>query len=281
MSNRTLAAILSLLYVSAGSIAAAQEPAPAQEPAAAQEVGPAATAPPPPGPPPQAPPTAAGDREEPVRPRRPVVRSNGGDPYGRPPRKPLWGLMFEFGLGGGGDDLVKVELSDGSTQTLSAGDGVSFSLGLMLTPLWVGDSLGVGVSGTLGYKYWSVGASNGDVSMARFPFTAGVHLLPRVGQNWLLLVRGGIDKETDVSISSSGVAAGTYANLTAGLGGFAEGGLYYLFDFFNPPPGNGPVPEQNGGFSLTFRYTKLSYAVNGESINGQSFMLFTALYFNP
>src|SRR6185503_14065931 len=86
MSNRTLAAILSLLYVSAGSIAAAQEPAPAQEPAAAQEVGPAATAPPPPGPPPQAPPTAAGDREEPVRPRRPVVRSNGGDPYGRPPQ---------------------------------------------------------------------------------------------------------------------------------------------------------------------------------------------------
>lgn len=60
--------------------------------------------------------------------------------------------MLVFGFGGGGDDLVKVSLSDGSTQTLSAGDGVDASLGLMLTPVWVGDARGIGVSGTLGVQ---------------------------------------------------------------------------------------------------------------------------------
>jgi hypothetical protein len=188
--------------------------------------------------------------------------------------------MFLFGFGGGGTDLVKVALSDGSTQTLSAGDGIDISLGLMFTPIWAGDGLGVGVSGTLGYKGWSVGGSNGDISIGRFPFTAAVHLLPRVAHNWLLLARGGIDKETDVSVSSSGAAAGTGANLNADLGWFAEGGFYYTFDFFRLDP-DAPPPPQHGGFSLTGRYTKLTYTAPGGSADASSFMIYTNFYYNP
>ena len=238
-------------------------------------------------------PSATDDSEEPRRPRaRPgavppgghAIRRNGDDEDDRPPRNPVWGLMLVFGFGGGGDDLVKVSLSDGSTQTLSAGDGVDASLGLMLTPVWVGDALGIGVSGTLGYKGWSVGGSNGDISIGRFPFTAGVHLLPRVAHNWLLLARGGIDKEADISVSCSGVISCTNPDATANLGWFGEAGFYYTFDILKLNP-DLPKPEQHGAYSLTFRYTKLTYTASGAAGGGtadaSSFMIYNTFYYNP
>jgi hypothetical protein len=180
-------------------------------------------------------------------------------------------MLFELGIGGGGDDIVKVHLSDGSDQTLSAGDGAAVSVGLMFTPYWVGDKLGVGASGTVGYKGWSVGGSNGSISLSRFPLTFALHLLPRIAPRWLLLARGGIDKEAGVSISGSGVAAGTNVDLNASLGGFGEVGFYKIMD----------TPEQRGAWSLTVRYTKLSYSANGGSVDAQSVMVFTSLYYNP
>ena len=81
-----------------------------------------------------APAAAPADGTTPSRPRprqdyshrtlRPIADEDELDE--RPVRNPKWGLMFEFGLGGGGDNLVTVSLSDGSTQTLSAGDGSPF-----------------------------------------------------------------------------------------------------------------------------------------------------------
>ena len=238
-------------------------------------------------------PSATDDGEEPRRPRARAgvvppgghaIRRNGDDDDNRPPRNPVWGLMLVFGFGGGGADLVKVSLSDGTTQTLSAGDGVDASLGLMLTPVWVGDALGIGVSGTLGYKGWSVGGSNGDISIGRFPFTAGVHLLPRVAHNWLLLARGGIDKEADVSVSCSGVISCTNPDATANLGWFGEAGFYYTFDILKLDP-DLPKPEQHGAYSLTFRYTKLTYtassAAGGGTADASSFMIYNTFYYNP
>src|SRR5689334_11166378 len=137
------------------------------------------------------------DPPEPIRRVSPTTSqppSNYGDAQGKPLplRNPKWGMMLELGLGGGGDDLVTVRLSNGDKQTLSAGDGVAISLGIMVTPLWVGDHLGAGIAGTAGYKGWSVGGSNGDIGLSRFPFIAAVHLLPRVAPRWFVLVRGGI-----------------------------------------------------------------------------------------
>jgi hypothetical protein len=198
-----------------------------------------------------------------------TYRTDDGDL--RPIRNPRWGLFFELGFGGGGEDLVKVSLSDGSTQTLSAGDGIAVSVGLMFTPLWVGDTLGIGFSGSVGYKGWSVGGSNGGISIGRFPLVLAAHLLPRLSPRWFLLARGGLDQEVGVSMSGSGVAAGPDLNLNANLGGFAEGGFYTILD----------TPEQRGAWSLTFRYTKITYTASGGSANAQSFMLFSNLYFNP
>jgi hypothetical protein len=215
------------------------------------------------------------------RPPAPQIASD-EDLDRRPVRNPVWGFMCEAGLGGGGDDLVTVGLTDGSSQTLSAGDGVAVSLGVMWTPLWLGDALGLGVSGTLGYKGWSVGASNADITIQRFPFMAAVDLLPRIGRNWLLLARGGLDKETKVSISSSGAASGIGGDLEAKLGAFAEGGVYHTYDIFKrvEVKPDGTLPVQHGASSLTVRYTKLTYTANGVSVDGQSLMFFTAFYYN-
>jgi hypothetical protein len=277
--------IATLLLVAFGAPVPAGQPPPAPRDMLADAT--TSASPPPNG----APAEDAAERTAPARPPspaqarrlriRPMVPDDDLDQ--RPVRNPVWGFMLEFGLGGGGDDLVKVSLSDGSTQTLSAGDGVALSLGLMWTPLWLGDALGVGVSGTFGYKGWSVGASNGDISIGRFPFTAAVHVMPRIARNWLLLARGGIDKETAASVSSSGDAAGIGANLDAKLGGFGEGGFYYTYDVFKSvePKEDGTLPAQHGAWSLTFRYTKLTYTANGVSVDGQSLMFFSTLYYNP
>jgi hypothetical protein len=41
------------------------------------------------------------------------------------------------------------------------------------------------------------------------------------------------------------------------------------------------TPEQRGAWSLTFRYTTLTYTANGGAADAQSLMVFWALYFNP
>ena len=189
----------------------------------------------------------------------------------RPLKDPLWGLILELGMGGGGMTWSRSPTRTASSDTLSAGDGVSIAAGLMVTPLWVGDGVGIGGSATIGYKYWSVGASNGNVSIGRAPMTLALHVLPRLSPHWFLFARGGIDKEVGVSVSSSGVASGFDASPEASLGGFGEGGFYKIFD----------SPDQNGALSVTGRYTVMSYSANGVTVDASSFMLFMGLYYNP
>lgn len=210
---------------------------------------------------------AATDDEEP-----PDRRPRAVDPDAPPDwvRNPKVGLVLELGMGGGGDQLATATLSNGKRQTLNAGDAVTLSVGLMITPLWVGDRLGVGVSGTAGYKSWSIGASNGSIALSRYPLIAAVHLMPRLAPRWLLLARGGIDKDAEVSVSGRGLAAGIGGELSSRVGGFVEAGIFSIF----------LTPEQRGAMSLTVRYTNVTYAVNGVSIDAQSVMVLCALYYH-
>jgi hypothetical protein len=224
---------------------------------------------------PSAPPAADAEQPRAFRrrpfqpgPRRLVYHDEPAEP---PPRKPGFGVIFEWGIGGGGAELVSVEYTDGSSGTLSLGDGISISMGLMWTPIWIGDDLGIGLSGTAGYKGWQVGASNGDASINRFPLTLALHVMPRVAARWFLFARGGIDKEVGVSISASGIVGNGSADLSANLGWFGEGGFYKIME----------TEEQRGAWSLTFRYTDLSYATGYGPASARSFMIFNAFYFNP
>src|SRR6185369_16014676 len=112
-ANRGVSAAVLLLGLLGGRGASAQDRTADQEQGQPQAASPPANPATPPTPP------AVDDSEQPRRPparaRVPpghVIPRNGDDEDNRPPRNPVWGLMLVFGLGGGGDDLVKVTLSD-------------------------------------------------------------------------------------------------------------------------------------------------------------------------
>ena len=74
-------------------------------------------------------------------------------------------FTFDAGITGGGDKLVVVNFSDGSSQSLYAGDSVYFDLGVMQdfgNPHW-------SIQGTLGYAYTGVSASNATISFSHIP----------------------------------------------------------------------------------------------------------------
>ncbi|MGE5625037.1 MAG: hypothetical protein ACM3ZT_05765 [Bacillota bacterium] len=74
-------------------------------------------------------------------------------------------LTVDTGLDFGGDKLVTVAFTDGSTKSLNAGDGVFGDVGVLHN---FGSS-GWGLKGTIGVKYNAISASNGTISFIRFP----------------------------------------------------------------------------------------------------------------
>ncbi len=74
------------------------------------------------------------------------------------------GLYFEGGVHVGGDDLVRVSFTDGSSDTLQGGGLLSFAIGLT-------EQISYNVQGrvSLGYKYDFITADNGTISFSRMP----------------------------------------------------------------------------------------------------------------
>jgi hypothetical protein len=161
------------------------------------------------------------------------------------------------------------ELSDGSTETLSAGSGVFLSIGGIWTPLWIGDELGLGVGGYLGLKYDSIGGSNASLSLTRFPIGFAAHALIRLSERWFFLIRGGVQKEYGVSLSGSGGVSGS-ADLDGSLGGLGEGGFYYVTH----------LGEDHTAVVITFRYTSGHDSANGASVDASSAGGIIALHYN-
>src|SRR5215471_2378080 len=83
--------------------------------------------------------------------------------------RPRLDFTMNVGAAFGGDNILTAQLSNGDTQTLAAGQGVNFGVGVMVTPLWFRDLVGLGVGGEIGVKYDDVSASNASVSFTRYP----------------------------------------------------------------------------------------------------------------
>jgi hypothetical protein len=186
--------------------------------------------------------------------------------------KPRWvrhpgnGLTFDLGVFLGGTDLATATFTDGSTSSLSGGSGLLASVGLMLTPLWVGDGAGFGVDAFASIKYDSVGDSNNSVSLTRYPLGLGAHALFRIDDRWWFILRGGIIKETGITLS----VGNADASLAGSLGGFGEGGFYYI-----PRVADGHV-----AVVFTFRYSASNDSANGTTISANSGGLIVALHLN-
>lgn len=168
------------------------------------------------------------------------------------------GLHASLGLAFGGDELVELTYTDGSTAAIHAGEGVSLSGGLTWMPLWFGDRVGLGLGLDAGWKYKSTYAqSDGSAKLERVPLMASARSLVAFGSSWHgLLAAGGI-LELNPHLYGDGVLGGVDARFDDGLGGMLELGILW-----GRPRGF--------GFEMTGRWSILSYEYMGESTNASS-----------
>ena len=91
------------------------------------------------------------------------------------------GFMLQADLDFGGDDLATVDFTDGDSQDVKAGQGVTVSAGLHFRP---SNSTPFDVQALVGYKYVTTAASNADIKVTRvilqllgdYQFQNGVYL---------------------------------------------------------------------------------------------------------
>lgn len=146
----------------------------------------------------------------------------------------------------GGDTLINVTFTDGSTQSIRANELLSLGGGVSI----VNDAGDIETELTLSYKFRTVTASNGDVTFSRWPLDALVfYRLPD------LRLGGGLTFHLGPELSGSGFAGGLNLNFDDALG------LLLQADYRVTPKIN-----------LGVRYTSLDYKlrVNGASATVRS-----------
>ena len=99
--------------------------------------------------------------------------------------------------------------------------------GGLWTPLWIEDQFGFGAGASAGWKFDSIEAANGSISLTRFPLSATVHGLILINSQWFALVAGGLTKEVGGKVSGTGFAASASSTFTSSLGLLGEGALYH------------------------------------------------------
>lgn len=137
-----------------------------------------------------------------------------------------WGHLFTFEMDFGGDEVDSFSYSDGTTSSLSAGRGLYLGYGRSYTINKSKQSLST-LYGSIGWKFATIKeASNGDVTWSRFPFEFGYsyHYLP-----WSLRGAIGLNYIPESSISASGAASGSSADMGSSSGYFVQ--LEYMLGY--------------------------------------------------
>jgi hypothetical protein len=181
--------------------------------------------------------------------------------------RPGTGFHLALGLAGGGDNLVTAQFSNGDSGTLTAGGGVYLAVGATVTPLWIGNAVGLGLGGDIGWKYDSLSASNGSVDMSRFPLDLWVQTLIAFTDNWYLHVLAGPHKESGVNLSGSGVVTGG-ADFNSPWGWMAQGGFY-------------TTTSWHVACAFGLRYTGVHYTFAGQTIDASNIGLDLTFHANP
>ena len=180
--------------------------------------------------------------------------------------RPGTGFHLALGLAGGGDNLVTAQFSNGDSGTLTAGGGVYLAMGATLTPLWIGNAVGLGLGGDIGWKYDSLSASNGSVDISRFPLDLWVQTLIALSDSWYLHVLAGPHKESGVNLSGSGVVTGG-ADFNSPWGWMAQAGFY-------------TTTSWHVACAFGLRYTDVHYTFAGQTIDASNIGLDLTLHAN-
>jgi hypothetical protein len=157
---------------------------------------------------------------------------------------PQQGLHWIVGAdaGGGGDTLVTVPYTDGTSQAIKSGNGIQIKGGFTyaLNP-------SLTLLGTLGYEFETTRANNGDVTFSRWPVEAlGLWKLSEK-----VRLGGGLRIATNAKLSGSGVASSLGTTSFQGQMGVVLQGEY-LFTAKD---------------AITLRVLSEKYDVNSVSVN--------------
>lgn len=149
-------------------------------------------------------------------------------------------LNLEVGLHAGGDELVRVIYTSGSSSSVKAGQLLSLAIGAGFN---ISKNLASRI--TFGYKTDFATATNGDVSFSRYP--VNLLLLYKAGRFQL---GGGITYHISPKLSGSGVASFVNTDFDNATGGLLEADYFF---------------SQSSYFG--FRYTSINYTLKSTSIS--------------
>ena len=184
--------------------------------------------------------------------------------------RPFADLTLSFGWDFGGDDLVRAQFSNGSTQSLAAGQGPLIRVGAMVTPLWLdADRVGIGAGADIGIKIDGGSAANADFTLFRYPASLTLHTLLRVKPIWYVLVAGGIDKDEGISLSKSGdVSVMGGSSVTSRMGGVGRLALYW-------------ADADAAAIMFGLEYTRVTYDTPAGGVGANNAGFFTAVTWRP
>jgi hypothetical protein len=178
--------------------------------------------------------------------------------------------MATVGYDDGGENVVRAQFSNGSSQTLAAGQGPFFRVGAMVTPLWLADDhVGLGAGADVAFKLDTVSVASDSVALIRYPSSFTLHTLISFNPVWYLLIAGGVEKDLGISVSRTGDVSSTGgASLTSRIGGVGRLGLYW-------------ADTDTFGIMSGFEYTKVSYDAPGRSVRADNAGFWTTLTWRP
>lgn len=255
-SSAIAVALLSVVFDAAGAPSA-----PATGPTPSEPVPPTTSTPPSAAPPePEPEPPAVDTDEPPPPPRRRRARFSGDSGAFKipdPPSVPRGSVELRAGFAFGGDTLVRATLSNGEDRTLDAGKGGVVAIEGAVTPFWLGDIVGFGARLQVGLKYGSIDASNGSVSLIRWPLLLGVHTLIRFTDVAYVRLGANIETHAGLSLSASGDAGSGSADLDSSLGVGGELSLFFR---------QGP----HFCYDVALQYAHIQYSAGGESVDASN-----------
>jgi len=159
-----------------------------------------------------------------------------------------FGLVLEAAAEFGGDNVVKVFYTNGDTQDIRAGQGVTLSGGLHYRLA----QLPLDIAATVGYKFVRTGDFNTDLGIDRVVFkVTGTYELPRhfwidAGPVWHTAVKlNGDGYVPDVSFDDA-------IGVTAGFGWRWFGVTYTAITYKSPLTRN--VDANNVGVTATWKF---------------------------
>lgn len=197
-----------------------------------------------------------------------AAQSYGGVPPPRPrseptaatapaPAEPAVQFVVFGGYDIGSTKLIEATLSDGSSQSISANQGLTASVGIATLKLLDGV---LATQATLGIEGWSIDASNGGASWRAYPIDVMefAYLDPvRLG--------AGISYLLKPSLTGTGVLAGLDARFKNSLGLALEGDWVFRI----------PANARRSRLTVGGRYTwqKLELSSGGRAIDASSFAI--------